>query len=82
MDTVAVIILLIAGFLFGIISSISGIGGGVFFVSTMVLFFLIPINIAVDTSAFIILIYAFAFVAWSRHYMFISVKSHLKKEAE
>ena len=56
MDTVAVIILLIAGFLFGIISSISGIGGGVFFVSTMVLFFLIPINIAVETSAFIIMI--------------------------
>jgi len=56
MDIVAVTILLIAGFLFGIISSIAGIGGGVFFVSLMVLLFLIPINIAVDTSAFIILI--------------------------
>jgi uncharacterized membrane protein YfcA len=56
MDIVAVIILLIAGFLFGIISSIAGIGGGVFFVSFMVIFFLIPINMAVDTSAFIILI--------------------------
>jgi hypothetical protein len=33
-------------------------------------------------SAFIIFIYASAFVAWSRHYIFISVKSHLKKEAE
>lgn len=56
MDTVAVIIILIAGFLFGLISSIAGIGGGVFFVSFMVLLFFIPINMAVDTSAFIILI--------------------------
>ncbi len=56
MDAVVVIILLTAGFLFGILSSIAGIGGGVFFVSIMVLLFLIPINIAVDTSAFIILI--------------------------
>lgn len=56
MDTVVVIILLIAGFLFGTISSIVGIGGGVFFVSTLVLLFLIPINVAVDTSVFIILI--------------------------
>ena len=56
MDTVTVIILLIAGFLFGTISSIAGIGGGVFFVSFMVLLFFIPIEIAVDTSAFIILI--------------------------
>ncbi len=56
MDAVGVIILLIAGFLFGTISSIAGIGGGVFFVSSMVLLFFIPIEIAVDTSAFIILI--------------------------
>ncbi|UCC20439.1 MAG: sulfite exporter TauE/SafE family protein [Promethearchaeota archaeon] len=56
MDIVAVILLLIAGYLFGFISAIAGIGGGVFFVSFMVLIFLIPINIAVDTSAFIILI--------------------------
>ncbi|NVM19057.1 MAG: sulfite exporter TauE/SafE family protein [Candidatus Lokiarchaeota archaeon] len=56
MDTVVVIILLIAGFLFGTMSSVVGIGGGVFFVSTMVLLFLLPINIAVDTSVFIILI--------------------------
>ncbi|MFX1378158.1 MAG: sulfite exporter TauE/SafE family protein [Promethearchaeota archaeon] len=56
MDSVAVIILLGAGFAFGLISSIAGIGGGVFFVSFMVLLFLIPIDIAVDTSAFIILI--------------------------
>lgn len=56
MDTVVIIILIIAGFLFGIISSVVGIGGGVFFVSIMVLVFLLPINVAVDTSAFIILI--------------------------
>ena len=56
MDFVAVVILLTAGFLFGIISSIAGIGGGVFFVSLMLLLFLIPINVAIDTSAFIILI--------------------------
>lgn len=56
MDAVGVIILLIAGFLFGTISSIAGIGGGVFFVSFIVLLYFIPIEMAVDTSAFIILI--------------------------
>jgi uncharacterized membrane protein YfcA len=56
MDIIAILILLIAGFLFGAISSIVGIGGGVFFVSFMVLLFFYPINIAVDTSVFIILI--------------------------
>ncbi|MFX1438071.1 MAG: sulfite exporter TauE/SafE family protein [Promethearchaeota archaeon] len=56
MDIGVVLLLLIAGFLFGIIGSIAGIGGGVFFVSFMVLLFLIPINIAIDTSVFIILI--------------------------
>ncbi|MFX1311329.1 MAG: sulfite exporter TauE/SafE family protein [Promethearchaeota archaeon] len=56
MDIVAIIILLIAGLIFGTISCIAGVGGGIFFVSSMVLIFSIPINIAVDTSAFIILI--------------------------
>ncbi len=56
MDTVVVIILLIAGFLFGTISSVVGVGGGIFFVSIMVLLLLLPMNVAVDTSAFIILI--------------------------
>ncbi|MFW9826079.1 MAG: sulfite exporter TauE/SafE family protein [Candidatus Thorarchaeota archaeon] len=56
MDAAAIIILLLAGFLFGTISSIVGIGGGVFFVSFMVLVFLFPITLAVDTSVFIILI--------------------------
>ena len=53
---ISIIILLIAGALFGIISSIAGVGGGIFFVSIMVLFFSISINIAIDTSIFIILI--------------------------
>ncbi|MFX1313811.1 MAG: sulfite exporter TauE/SafE family protein [Promethearchaeota archaeon] len=56
MDIVVIIILLIAGFLFGIISSIVGVGGGIFFVSIMVLLFSISINVAIDTSIFIILI--------------------------
>jgi uncharacterized membrane protein YfcA len=56
MDLAAIIILLFAGFLFGAVSSIVGIGGGVFFVSFMVLAFLFPISLAVDTSVFIILI--------------------------
>ncbi|MFX1387155.1 MAG: sulfite exporter TauE/SafE family protein [Promethearchaeota archaeon] len=56
MDTVAVIILLIAGFLFGTLSSIVGIGGGVFFVSFMILLFFFPVELAIDTSVFIILI--------------------------
>ncbi len=56
MDIVLIIILLLFGLIFGIVSSLAGIGGGVFYVSTLVLLFLIPINIAVDTSTFIILI--------------------------
>ena len=49
-------LLLILGFLAGTISVIAGIGGGVFFVTFMTLLFTIPINIAIDTSTFIILI--------------------------
>jgi hypothetical protein len=51
-----IIILIILGFLVGIISSIAGVGGGVLFVPIMVLIFLMPINVAIDTSTFIILI--------------------------
>ena len=51
-----IIFLIVLGFLVGTISSIAGIGGGVFFVPIMVLIFLMPINIAIDTSTFIILI--------------------------
>ncbi|MFX1338901.1 MAG: sulfite exporter TauE/SafE family protein [Promethearchaeota archaeon] len=51
-----IILLIVLGFLAGAISSIAGIGGGVFFVPIMVLIFLMPINVAIDTSTFIILI--------------------------
>lgn len=51
-----IIILLVFGLIVGIISSIAGIGGGVFFVSILTIFFLLPINEAIDTSVFIILI--------------------------
>ena len=49
-------LLLLLGFLAGTISVIAGIGGGVFFVTFMTLLFSIPIDIAIDTSTFIILI--------------------------
>jgi len=51
-----IIILLVFGLIIGIISSIAGIGGGVFFVAILTIFFLMPINEAIDTSTFIILI--------------------------
>ena len=60
-------LLLLLGLLSGVISAIAGIGGGVFFVSIMTLLFYIPINIAVDTSTFIILFSAFAgFITYLR----------------
>lgn len=51
-----IILLLVLGFIAGLISSIAGVGGGVFYVPIMVLIFLLPIKTAIDTSAFIILI--------------------------
>ena len=51
-----IIILLIIGLIVGIISSIAGIGGGVFFVSILTLYFYLPINESIDTSIFIIMI--------------------------
>ncbi len=51
-----IIILLILGLIVGVISSMAGIGGGVFFVGFLTIFFLMPINEAIDTSTFIILI--------------------------
>jgi len=60
-------LLLILGLLSGAISAIAGIGGGVFFVSIMTLLFFIPINIAVDTSTFIILFSSLAgFITYLR----------------
>ena len=58
MDFFDILILLIFGVLFGIISSIAGIGGGAFYMSLMVLLFAIPINEARDTSAFIIVFFS------------------------
>jgi len=52
---IIIIILITLGFLAGVIAVIAGIGGGVLFVSIMTLVFLIPINVAIDTSTFIIL---------------------------
>ena len=60
-------LLILLGLLSGMISSIAGIGGGVFFVSIMTLLFFIPINIAVDTSTFIILFSSLAgFITYLR----------------
>jgi uncharacterized membrane protein YfcA len=54
--------------LFGIISSLAGIGGGGFYTSLMLLLFTIPINEARDTSTFIILIFSsVAFINYFRH---------------
>jgi len=62
-----ILLLVILGFLAGIVASIAGIGGGVFFVSFMTLLFGIPINMAIDTSNFIILITSLAgFITYYR----------------
>ncbi|MHA2290309.1 MAG: sulfite exporter TauE/SafE family protein [Promethearchaeota archaeon] len=50
-----IFLLIFLGLVSGTISVIAGIGGGVFYVSIMTLLFSITINVAVDTSAFIIL---------------------------
>lgn len=51
-----IIILFALGMIFNIISTIAGIGGGVFYVVILTVFFEMPINEAIDTSTFIILI--------------------------
>ena len=62
-----IFLLILLGLLSGMLSSIAGVGGGVFFVSIMTLLFLIPINIAVDTSTFVILFSSFAaFISYIR----------------
>ncbi|NVM43688.1 MAG: sulfite exporter TauE/SafE family protein [Candidatus Lokiarchaeota archaeon] len=62
-----VFLLIILGILSGMVSSIAGIGGGVFFVSFISLLFLIDIKIAIDTSTFIILFSSFAgFITYLR----------------
>jgi uncharacterized membrane protein YfcA len=49
------IILLLFGLIFGLIATITGTGGGVFYVPFMTIFLFLPINISIDTSNFIIL---------------------------
>jgi len=49
------LLIIFLGVIFGIISTIAGMGGGVFYVAFMTLFLLFPINISIDTSNFVIL---------------------------
>jgi len=56
LDGNIIILLLLLGFLAGTVAVIVGVGGGVFYVTFLTLVFLIPINVAVDTSTFVILI--------------------------
>ena len=58
MEIVLIIVItcFLFGLLFGIISTIAGIGGGVMYVPFMSLFLMLPMISAVDTSSFIILI--------------------------
>jgi len=73
-DLFIILLLLILGFIAGSISVICGIGGGVFFVSFMTLILAIPIDIAIDTSVFMILVSSAAgFITYYR-----DGKIHLK----
>ena len=63
----SIFLLILLGFLSGTLAVIAGVGGGVFFVSFITLLFFIPINIAVDTSTFIILLSSLAgFITYLR----------------
>jgi uncharacterized membrane protein YfcA len=67
MDLGVIILVLIFGIIFGIISSLAGIGGGALYMSLMILFFSIPIDEARNTSTFIISLYSFvAFINYYR----------------
>jgi uncharacterized membrane protein YfcA len=56
------------GVLFGIISSLAGIGGGGFYTSLMTIIFLIPLEEARNTSTFIILLFScVTFLNYYRH---------------
>jgi len=61
-------LLILLGLLSGMVSTIAGIGGGVFFVSIIdILFFIPDFNMAVDTSTFIILFSSLAgFITYLR----------------
>ncbi|MHA1985714.1 MAG: sulfite exporter TauE/SafE family protein [Promethearchaeota archaeon] len=70
MDAIYIIILLVFGVLFGIISSVAGIGGGAFHMSLIILLFATPGDtswfiIARDTSSFIIVLFSgIAFISY------------------
>lgn len=67
MEPVVIIILLIFGLIFGMISSIAGIGGGALYMSLMILLFAIPIDEARDTSSFTIFLFSgAAFIGYFR----------------
>ncbi|MHA1724127.1 MAG: sulfite exporter TauE/SafE family protein [Promethearchaeota archaeon] len=51
-----IILLIILGMVIGIISTIAGVGGGVLYVPSLTLFFFFPIDQAINTSTFVILI--------------------------
>ncbi|MHA1802948.1 MAG: sulfite exporter TauE/SafE family protein [Promethearchaeota archaeon] len=51
-----IILLIILGVVIGIVSTIAGVGGGVLYVPSLTLLFFLPINQAIDTSTFVILI--------------------------
>ena len=53
-----IVIFIIAGFLIGTISSIAGIGGGAFYMITMILLLSTPMDSTRDTSTFIILLFS------------------------
>ncbi|MFW9939306.1 MAG: sulfite exporter TauE/SafE family protein [Candidatus Thorarchaeota archaeon] len=64
---IVILLLILLGFLSGTIAVIAGVGGGVFFVSTLTLLLFIPIDIAIDTSTFIILMSSLAgFITYLR----------------
>lgn len=58
MDLGVIILLLMFGIIFGIISSLAGIGGGAFYMSLMILLFAIPVDEARNTSTFIIFLFS------------------------
>ncbi len=55
-ELIIIILLLILGFIYGNIATIAGIGGGVMYVPTLVLLLLLPMDVAIGTSIFVILI--------------------------
>ena len=77
LDGNIILFLLLLGFLAGTIAVIVGVGGGVFYVTFLTLLFAIPIDIAVDTSTFVILIASsIGFITYYR-----DGKIHLKSMA-